>query len=584
MLLTVCVGALGALEPLVIKGIVDTLIGKLPRTDLAWAAAPLLGLYVAREILTGTGNWLTWRTRLDVQQRILDATVGRLHTLSLAYHRTQPVGALLTQLDRGVQGLVVAFSDLAFNVVPTLVFLALSVYLMARLQWQLTVGLVVLVPVPALIGALAAPAQTLRERTLLERWVRIYARFNEVLSGIITVKSFAMEHEEKRRFIRNVREANGVVIKGVGFDARVSAGQGLAAGLTKVGLMAYGALLVTQGQITVGTLFAFWGYIGGLFGPVQSLTTIYQSAQRARVAMDTVFSILDSSDHVADGPEARDVAKLQGDVEFNDVSFGYRPGQRVLRQVNLRLQRGSTVALVGPSGGGKTTLAILLQRLYEPTHGVVTIDGIDLRKIKQDALRRQIGVVLQDAWLFNDSVLANIAYGRPEATRSEIEAAARAANAHEFICALERGYDTEVGERGNLLSAGQRQRIAIARALLKDPPIVLLDEATSALDAESEAVVQEALDRLLANRTTLVIAHRLATVVRADQICVLRNGSIVEQGTHHELLARGGDYASLVALQTRGLAHDLSPRAPHAEQEESQDEPLVAHASARACP
>jgi ATP-binding cassette, subfamily B, bacterial len=560
LMLTVSAGALGAIEPLLLKRIVDALFAHQGMPPIVTGVAALGGLYLLREGMNAISNWLTWRTRIRVQHAILDAAVGRLHHLSIAYHRTQPVGMLLTKLDRGIQGLVGAFSDLAFNLVPALVFFVLALALMLRLEWRLCLLLVVLLPFPALIGVVAARHQTARDRTLLDRWTRIYARFNEVLSGIVTVKSFAMEHAEKQRFIHNVDQANEVVVRGVGFDSRITLAQNTSVALTRLAVLGYGAYLAVEGQITPGTLLAFLGYVTGLFGPVQGLTTIYQTLRRATVSVDAIFSILDADDAVRDPPGAQDIGRLRGEVAFNNVWFGYQSEKFVLRGINFGVTAGSTVALVGPSGAGKTTLAVLLQRLYEPQEGEILIDGVDLRTITQESLRRQIGVVMQDASLFNESVRANIAYGRPNATQQEIEAAARAANAHEFIMSMPQGYDTEVGERGNVLSAGQRQRIAIARAILKDPPIVILDEATSSLDAESEAQVQEALGRLLRGRTTLVIAHRLSTVVNADHILVLRSGRIVEQGSHATLIEQEGYYSFLVSLQTRGLVDNQTPR------------------------
>jgi ATP-binding cassette subfamily B protein len=552
--LTVGVGAISAIDPLLVRSLVDGVVEHAPAHRFWTVVLALLGALLVREGLSGLSNWLTWRTRLRVQYRILDATVERLHSLSAAYHQREPVGSTMARLDRGIQGLVSAFSELAFNVVPALVFLALSLGMMAHLEWRLLLVMLALIPLPAFVGAWAAPTQTDRDRTLLDRWGRIYARFNEVLSGILTVRSFAMEHAERRRFMSQVDEANHVVVRGVRFDASVIGVQQALTVLTRVAVIGYGGVLALRGEISIGTWLAFLGYLAGLFAPVQGLTGIYQTLHRASVSLDVVFSVLDSDQRIVDAPGARVVTQVTGAVVFEEVDFAYAGGPPVLHRISFQVAPGKMIGLVGPSGGGKTSLVALLQRLYEPCRGRIRIDGVDVRELQGASLRRQIGVVMQDAVLFNETVRANIAYGRPEASLREIQEAARAANAHEFIQRLPRGYDTEVGDRGGRLSAGQRQRIAIARALLKKPAIVVLDEATSALDAESEALVQEALHRLLEDRTTFVIAHRLTTVVHADQILVLRDGRITESGTHDELLEASGYYASLVRLQARGLA------------------------------
>jgi ATP-binding cassette subfamily B protein len=324
--------------------------------------------------------------------------------------------------------------------------------------------------------------------------------------------------------------------------------------LARLAAIGYGGLLVIRGEVTVGTLIAFLGYVGGLFGPVQGLTGIYQTLQKASVSLDEIFGILDVQEHLGDSPNAHDVPDLNGEVRFDNVHFSYEQGHRkLLNGVTLHVNPGETLAIVGPSGSGKTTLMALLMRFYDPQQGSIYIDGEDLRELKQSSLRRHIGVVLQDPLLFNDTIRNNIAYGKPEASQTEIENAARAANAHNFIQAMPEKYETIVGERGSRLSVGERQRITIARALIKNPKIIILDEATSSLDAESEMLVQEALEHLMHGRTTFVIAHRLSTVVNADQIVVLRNGEVAEQGTHEQLMALNGYYASLVKRQTKGL-------------------------------
>ncbi|MDF3051917.1 MAG: transporter, ATP-binding/rane protein, partial [Geminicoccaceae bacterium] len=434
-----------------------------------------------------------------------------------------------------------------------LLYLVLSVTAMLRMEWRLAAAVIVFAPIPAIIGAWAAPEQMHRERRLVERWNSIYGRFNEVLAGMMTVKGFAMEEEEKRRFMQGVREGNEVVRRGVRTDNVTGTLRTLAATAARLTALGVGGYLIYRREMTVGTLLAFLGYIGGLFGPVQGLTNTYQTLRKATVSLEAIFSILDAEDVVADSPEASDVRPLRGEVEFRRVSFGYQPGSAVLRDVSLTARPGETIALIGPSGSGKTTLLALLQRFYSLTEGSITVDGVDIRGMTQKCLRSQIGVVFQDAHLFNDTVRANIAYGRPAATQAEIEAAAQAAHAHDFIMALPEGYETIVRERGSRLSGGQRQRIAIARALLKNPPILILDEATSALDSESEYLIQRALKTLLSGRTAFVIAHRLSTVRDADRIVVIKEGVIAEAGSHTELLSQAGYYASLVARQTRGF-------------------------------
>ncbi|MEG6552018.1 ABC transporter ATP-binding protein, partial [Desulfocurvibacter africanus] len=552
LVLTLLVAGAGAVDPLVMKYIFDSLTGPQASEGLFFGVALLAGLALGREIVQALSNWLTWRTRLRIHYRLLDETVSRLHRLPQDYQRKEGVGAIMTRLDRSIQGFIGAVSEISFSVLPSLFYLALALTAMLRLDALLTVVVVAFAPLPAIIAALSAPNQTRREKILLDSWAGIYSRFNEVLSGIMTVRSFAMEDYEKRRFLRGVREANRVVTRGVGFDTSVGALQGMVVAAARITAIGLGGVLVYQGDITLGTVVAFLGYVGGLFGPVQGLTGIYRTIKTAGVSLSQIFEILDREDALGDAPDAVDAPILSGLVEFRHVTFCYGRAP-VVQDVNLRAMPDQTIALVGPSGAGKTTLMALLQRFNDPQQGSVLVDGLDVRRLKQKTLRRQIGVVLQEALLFNESVRDNIAYGRPSASREEIEEAARMANAHEFITALEQGYDTPVGERGSRLSGGERQRIAIARALLKQPPILILDEATSALDAETEARIQEAVARLIRGRTTFVIAHRLSTVVDADRICVIRGGRIEESGTHDELLARCGYYAYLVERQVGGL-------------------------------
>ncbi|MFL5273649.1 MAG: ABC transporter ATP-binding protein [Anaeromyxobacteraceae bacterium] len=544
--------ALNACEPLLLKAVLDGLAGGSARA-VTTSVILFAVLAILREGGGALSNWLTWRTRLKVHFALTEETVKALHGLPVAFHRQESVGAVMTRLDRNIQGCVNALNEIAFNLVPAVAYLVASAAILIRLDVRLAAIVLLFAPLPGAVAALAAPRQTQREKALLDRWVRIYSRFNEVLSGIVTVKSFAMEDAERKRFLTQVREANRVVGRGIAYDAGVAATQNLVAAGARVVIIGVGGALALRGQVTVGTLVAVLGYLGGLFGPVQNLSGIYRTLQTAKISLTGLFEVLDAEDTVPDAPHALDPGPIRGDVRFEGVEFGFDGGPKLLDGVDLHVRAGEKVALVGPSGAGKTTLVTLLQRFYDPTRGRVKVDGRDLRTLQQRALRLQMGVVMQDALLFNETVRDNIAYGRPDASAREIEDAARAANAHDFIARLAHGYDTVVGERGSRLSAGERQRIAIARALLRDPAILILDEPTSALDAESEALVQEALDRVMAGRTTFSIAHRLSTVVNADRILVLRDGHIAEQGTHAQLVARGGYYASLVATQTRGL-------------------------------
>jgi ATP-binding cassette subfamily B protein len=549
-----------AAAPLAVMRLVDAL-GQLAATPGTAPAGAGRAIFLALSLVAGAELaqvWLarllearSWRVRLDLDFALRQRVTAQLHQLPLAFHQQQTVGGTVSRVNASINGFVTAVAELAFKALPAACYLGLALAALVQLDWRLALAVCVFAPLPALIGLRAAPEQTRRDRALLAHWTATFGRWTEVLGGIRTVKGFAMEQAEERRFLDAVAQGNARVTRGARRDARTSSLQGLSAAAARLSVAAIGAWLVLRGHGTVGALVAALQYVGGLFGPIQGLTSVYATVRRAGVSLESVAAILDAPDPLADQPGARELAVTRGAVAFEAVSFDYGDGRPVLRGVSFAVAPGETVALVGPSGCGKTTLVSLLERLHAPTAGRILIDGVDVRDCTQRSLRRQVGAVMQDVHLFNDSILANISYGTPGATREQAEAAARAANAHEFIERLPDGYDTIVGERGAGLSGGQKQRIAIARALLKDAPILVLDEATSALDNDSEALVQAALRRLARGRTTLVVAHRLSTVVDADRIVVLRGGRVEAVGTHAQLLAQGGYYAGLFAAGAR---------------------------------
>ena len=425
-----------------------------------------------------------------------------------------------------------------------------SLVSMLLIDWKLTLVTFITVPMVLIIINVFGKKLRLAGHDVQGRIADITALLQEVISAIRVVKSFAREGFEVKRFeVENQNNFNAV-IKATKLTSLLSPMVEFSAAIAVAVILWYGGYSVVTGTITAGSLIAFLIYAINLSNPVKRLSQVYGNIQKALAAADRVFDILDTKADVVEKENAIDLPDIKGDVDFNHVSFSYDGEKMALCDFNLSVKAGESVALVGPSGAGKTTLANLLPRFYDVTSGSITIDGTDIKDVTFKSLRNQIGLVPQETVLFNASIKENILYGRLDASEEEIYEAARAANVMEFVDKMPDGLDTIVGERGSSLSGGQRQRVAIARAILKNPKILILDEATSALDTESEKLVQEALDRLMEGRTAFVIAHRLSTVQNAHQIVVLNQGKLVEKGTHQELLAlENGLYNHLYSVQ-----------------------------------
>ena len=563
--LSLAVAAAAASEPLLLKQVVDRLAAASPaateRTLRAIAAGVgLFALVLTCRILGAA--WVTtstWAVRLNLEYQLRSRVAAKMSVLSASTQSEMGTGGLRYAIDSSSPHTASAFTDVAFKLVPTLVYVALAAWGMARLDGSITAIVLCLVPVPAIIAAVASRQQRRRERMQHAFWKRLWSGYTERLHGMGTVRAFARERDEERRLMRRIRWAFASIQRGVHVDARTTVAAGIAELTARVVVLCLGGWLVVRGELTVGSLLAFLGYVSGVFAPVQQIVDLYPILRKAHVALLSVFQVLDAEEESPDVPDAVPCPPIQGRISFERVSFEYRSGRKALDDLDVTVEAGETVALVGPSGSGKSTILQLLQRIHNPTSGRILIDGADLRSLRIATVRRQYGAVPQDVVLFNDSVAANISYGRPTATRAEVMAAAQAANAHEFIVQLAKGYDTRVGEGGRALSGGQRQRIAIARAFLVDPAVLLLDEATAALDTESEQAVQEALRSLRRGRTTFIVAHRLNTVRDADRILVIAEGRVVASGSHVELLERCPTYATLVRHQMgEGTAPVLS--------------------------
>jgi len=549
--------------PQFIRLIVDGVIGKGESGLLDGLVLLLLGLQILRVAVDSVRGYLmSWtgeRIIVDLRVRIARHLMG----LSLSYYNDRKTGEILSHVTSDVVQLHSAITQSVLSVLSQVLTLAGGVFVIFTMNWRLATLTLVVAPLVAILAVMSGRRIRTLARAVQDAQGEALGILQESIAEIRTVQAFTRESYETARFTAGIRKQFEAAIRMDRWQATIGPFMGFLIFSSSIIVLWYGGHLVLDGELTVGELLAFVLYMSIVAGPVGGLANEWSRVQQAFGAADRVFDVLDREPEVRDLPGAKEAPRFGGRIAFDRVRFKYGRGPMVLDDVSVEIDPGTVVALVGPSGAGKTTFVNLLGRFYDPIEGAIRVDGADVRSYTVASLREQIAVVPQEPILFGASVRENIRYGRLDATDEEIQAAADAANATEFVRRLPDGFETLVGERGVKLSVGQRQRVAIARALLRDARILLLDEATSSLDNESEYLVQQALDRLMRGRTTIVIAHRLTTVERADRILVLEAGRIVEQGTHAELLALRGLYQRLYE-RTFATGGDLNgePAAP----------------------
>jgi len=559
LLVVACIAVqavLGLAPAIVFKSLIDALarphpsfahVGLLVAAGIGAAlAGGLVGVAQAYES-TVISQGIVSRLRRQLFTRLLDQPV--------AFFTRRKAGDLLSRINTDIDGVEDVVTDTVFGLVSSALVTIATLALMLRFSWQLTLAVMVMIPLVALPARRAGRATYQARGRTQEQRGQMTAYLQEILgiSGIMLVKAFGTEARERRRFTGMNDELRALEVRqnliGQWFGMLMTTLQTAGPAL----MILAGGWLVVTGRASVGTVFVFATVLGQrLAGAVTSLAGMHVNITGSLALFGRLFSYIDRVPEIADDPAARDLGRIEGHVRLEQVSFTYPGGTRpAVHDISADIQPGQLVALVGPSGAGKTTITGLVARFFDPQQGAVLIDGTDLREVTRSSLASQLGVVFQDTFLFHASVADNLRYARPGATDADLVAAAKAAHLHEFIAALPDGYDTIVGERGHRLSGGEKQRLAIARVVLRDPRIVILDEATSHLDSVSEQHIQAALRPLLRGRTSVVIAHRLSTILAADKILVLGHGQLVDQGTHTELLARGGLYAELYHRQFR---------------------------------
>lgn len=551
MFCTIMAAAGNLYIPWIIKDMIDEVLADKNGTMLNWIAASIIAIFVVRGLFWYGQNYLMSYVGQSVIIDIRAAVFKKLQRLSVSFYDKNKTGTIMSYVTNDVNALQSAMVENTIEMITEGFILIGSVVAMIYLDWRLTLFTVCTFPVVLWFMEFFGKKIRKTGGRIQECTADITSVLQESVASARVIKSFVRENYEVDRFDVENRANFRANMKNAQLMATLTPVVELVAAIGVTMIIWYGGNNVINGTITAGSLVAFLTYAVNISNPIKRLTRVIGNIQKALAAAQRVFMIIDMPEEIAESRDAKQLPEVSGKVEFQNVSFAYDDKGNVITDLSFSVKPGEVIAIVGPSGAGKSTIANLLPRFYDVNKGDIKIDGHSVREVTLDSLREQVGIVPQETMLFNGSVYNNILYGRLDATKEEIEAAAKAANAHDFIMQLTDGYETKLGDRGVNLSGGQRQRIAIARAILKNPRILILDEATSALDTESERVVQEALDRLMVGRTSFVIAHRLSTVKNADKILVLEKGNLVESGTHDELLALDGLYAHLYKIQYR---------------------------------
>jgi ATP-binding cassette, subfamily B, bacterial len=549
-LLTLLATGVRLIPPYLTRTIIDDVFPSKDYALLGWMVLILAAISFA-----GTGfsvirgritAWLGAKITYDIRGQLYQM----VQRMSLKFFDKHKTGELISRVSRDTEALqdFLAF-EIPFFIVNFLMLIGIGAFLIS-MNWKL--ALLTLVPTPFVAMGTVAIWNRIRSTfgKVWHRWSMMSTFLNDVFSGIRVVKGFSQEPRETKRFSTRNYDLFHVSMSAEQMWATYMPLLSFLLGTGSLIIWYFGGKYVMDEEMTIGTLFAFMGYMGMFYGPLEMVTHVWNWISRSFAAADRIFEILDMEPEVPDEAESIPMPDIKGAVEFKNVTFGYDKHKPVLKNIELNVKAGEMIGFVGRSGVGKTTMTNLICRFYTADEGSVEIDGVDIKKIKLDDLRSQIGMVLQDQFLFNGTIAENIAYANPEATPEEIMQAAKIANAHDFIVKFPEGYDTNVGERGQRLSGGERQRVSIARAIMHNPKILILDEATSSVDTETEKAVQEALARLIKGRTTFAIAHRLSTLRNSDRLVVLEDGKIVEMGTHDELMEKKGTYQKLVEMQT----------------------------------